>query len=495
MTPTQDAPAMPQDTSASDPGAPKACPSPTPRPHLPLWRWLLRAVVVLALFVAFDVGACFVFETYGGFAESVWYQYRMAADEPIDTLVIGSSVAEYAFQPQPLADELGASSVCLSTPAQSLRCTLMGVRRAVADHDIRRVIVGTSYNTLIEETSANSDSVFVQNALIGQPLAEQVATYADLILNGGYVGGIESLGFLFPWSMSHVQYNPQAVMTNIRNRLECPTPMEAQARVEPRYRPLGHGFANYVDDLNTTTFLHGSIAANNHYNIALNPVQVRYLRELCELCQSQGIELVMVITPRPTFATIAYPEDTYASDMATIQQLVESYGGIFMDYSIAKADFYDQPEKDFIDDVHLNQQGAMHFSNSFAATLAEVERGVDVSDRFWHYDEWDKYLASLGRVEYVWFDSQVVGSKLNLTADTYAAPGLNLEFEFAVKPTNDQEAEWTVVRDYDADPTCTVDYEDWNIAHFDALDIRVRVRQVGATQPDTWHTETVGYRD
>lgn len=461
----------------------------------PLWKTLLGVLVLVAALVAIDVALTLALEPYGSNSDSVWFEYRQAtaAGEQFDTVVIGSSVAQDSLQPGPIDSTLSTHSFCLASPGQSLESSLEALRTVLDEHPVRRVILGTSYTQLAEEPWANSNMAFYQAMLNGRPLGEQVTGYTRLILNPDYVGKVSSLAFLMPFTLSHVNYTPSAIANNIRNRLECDTPLEAQACIDSTWHPLGQGYANYTGQLNAEVLGANHIGVNHLAYLGLggkglNISELRGLEGICKLCNERGVELVVFAAPHPRFEVLSIA-DAYPTDMAIVEQMVTSQGGIYLDFNMAHADVYDIWESDFIDATHLNMQGAERFTPIFADIVHRAEAHEDMGGFFYSYNEWEDYLASLSGIYYVYVEETPEADTLSLEAISYQ--GSNVQVEYAYEMQDSESGEWTTLRDWSADATYVIPND---LARYQACNVRILARQPGATEVERRHYQTVSLR-
>lgn len=269
-------------------------------------RMMLKALLALALLVAFDVALTFALEPYGSNSESVWYEYRQltAEGERFDTVCLGASIAQDSLQPDPINTTLQAQSFSLASPGQSLVSSYEALQETLVDHPVRRVILGTSYTQMVQKPWANSSMACTQAMIAGQPLGKKAWSYTRLMLSPDYVGTIDSLAFLAPFLLNHVSYSPSAVASNVHNRLTCATPLEAEALIDVNWVPLGHGYANHTGQVDTET--HGAnylgvndIAWLGLTGKGLHARELSGLEDICRLCQEQGIELVVFAPPSP----------------------------------------------------------------------------------------------------------------------------------------------------------------------------------------------------
>ena len=458
-------------------------------PRKPLWRSILIAAVVLAVLVALDVALTLALEPYGSNSDSVWYEYRQAtaAGEHFDTLVIGSSVAQDSLQPGPIDETLSATSFCLASPGQSLKSSYKALEVALAEHPVKRVILGTSYTQLAEEPWANSNMAFMQALVAGRPLPEQVSRYASLLFDADYVGNVSSISFLMPFTLSHVDYTPSAIRDNVRNRMECATPLEAQARIDNTWHPLGHGYANYDGQVNPELF-DANYLGVNHLDFlglggkGLDNSEMEGLEDICSLCEERDVELVVFAAPHPRFEVLSIA-DAYPQGMAQVEELVSSHGGIFLDFNLAHSDLYENWESDFIDATHLNQAGAGRLTPILADVVRRAETGEDVSNLFYGYDQWDEFLSSLEGIYLVYFEEEQTNEGLALEAKACCGSNVQVEYRFEVQEADES---WSVLRDWSQDPTLTLTEGGYRNAN-----VRVMARRTGATDPERYHYQTI----
>ena len=91
---------------------------------------------MLAVIVAVDALCSFALEQYGSLSSVMWSEYRAAAGESIDTVVVGSSTAQRAFDPAVLDATLGTTTFSMATPAQPLDDSYTAAKQAIEDHHV-----------------------------------------------------------------------------------------------------------------------------------------------------------------------------------------------------------------------------------------------------------------------------------------------------------------------------------------------------------------------
>lgn len=455
----------------------------------PLWRKVLVLLGVLIALIAVDVALTLVLEPYGSNSDSVWYEYRQAtaAGEQFETLVIGSSVAQDSLQPEPIDEILETTSFCLASPGQSLKSSCKALEVALDEHPVKRVILGTSYTQLAEEPWANSNMAFMQALVAGRPLPEQAARYASLLMDNDYVGNVSSIAFLMPFTLSHVDYTLSAILGNVHNRLECATPLEAQARIDNTWHPLGHGYANYDGQVNPELF-DASYLGVNHLDFlglggkGLNASELEGLEDICILCEERNVELVVFAAPHPRFEVLSIA-DAYPEGMAQVEELVTAHGGLFMDLNMLREDIYENRESDFIDATHLNMSGAERLTPLFADLVRRAETGEDVSLLFFGYSQWDEFFSSLDGIYLTYFEEERTTEGLALEAKACAGKDIQIEYRFEMQEADES---WTVLRDWSSDPMLTLAEGGYRNAN-----VRLLARREGAADPKRYHYQTI----
>ena len=191
---------------------------------------------------------------------------------------------------------------------------------------------------------------------------------------------------------------------------------------------------------------------------------------------------MVLVAPHPRFEVLSIAE-AYPKDMAAVQEYVTSKGALYLDFNMAHQDLYDIHENDFIDATHLNRAGAERLTPIFADVVRRAESGEDVSAQFYAYDRYNEYLASLDSIYYVCFEEERVDGEVQLTAITYAGSRCQVEYAYEIQ---EDDGSWTRVRDWSADPECTLADDGYRF-----LNVRILARQAGATDPERYHYQTV----
>ena len=394
---------------------------------------LRSALIALALIVVAglaNLGLSLALEPYGTITELIWSQYRALEPGEIDTLCLGSSYAHRSFDPAAIDSTLGSESFNFATPAQSLSCSYDAIEHAIDDHGVTRVILGLGIETLPEKPWINTFITFKQAELAGCDLADQIAGTLAIPLNPSFFGGAASLGSFFPWAYNHVPLSPSAVLANIQARRTL-TLEEAAAANDPGMIAFGRGYCNYDTHLPYNWTDPSQVSANRWDVSEPDEENLAALPAILSLCAERGVELYVVVTPRPSFEVLGYGE-VYPANMSALQEMVEAGSGTYLDFNLIHADVYAPLDDDFGDPEHFNPVGAERFSKALGTLIARAEAGEDIAADFYSYDAWDEYLGSVTTISIVNFESSASDGMVHVEATAYTGDPAQVRYRFSV---------------------------------------------------------------
>lgn len=98
--------------------------------------------------------------------------------------------------------------------------------------------------------------------------------------------------------------------------------------------------------------------------------QLDFFRKTCELCQRNGINLVVINSPLTSENRAMIPPQMYDFYLAQTTQTVRSMGGTYVDMN--KPGLFEHD--DFFDSIHLNGKGGVKFVDQIARALSEGSR-------------------------------------------------------------------------------------------------------------------------
>lgn len=468
---------MPEGTPAAERDA-AACASPLdgrrkPRPPRHGRRRVLEVVIIVVLITTANVLINLGFELYSSLANVMWDEYRAASGESIDTVVVGSSTGQRSFDPAVLDAELGTTTFNMSTPAQELDDSYTAAKQAIDDHHVKRVILSVDYESISTVKWPGSHVAFARAKMDGEPLSQAVADYWKLLTSASFFDGADSICALFPWGYNHVELDLKHIAANLDDRLSTTTPVQAAERIMDGWTYYGSGYGNYDGVLDYSK-------ARDHISVTqdgpadFDQQGLDWVQDICTLCRENGVQLVVVVTPRPGYNVLAYGEK-YPQQMSRLQQLVEESGGTFFDANMAKGGWYEPGDTDFYDGEHLNHDGAARFSRAFAQALKTLDAGGSTADLTYPYDQWDNYLASIDNISAVISAATLEDDDTVVTAIAYTGSNVQVEYRFSLVG---EDGTTTVYQDWSASDSCTIPLDQIPEG---VSQVEVCVRKAGAT--------------
>lgn len=391
-------------------------------------RLAVGAVVVLLVMIACDCLFSFLFERYGSLSSIMWEEYRAASEEPIDTVVVGSSTAQRGIDPHELEAGLSCDAFTMATPAQTLGDTYTAAKQAIRDHHVRRIVLGLDYESISIADWPGSHVAFTRGKMEGESLPEALGDYARLVTGPEFFTSVSSIGALFPWAYNHVDDSADALVANVQERLSGDDILTAAKKIDPGWTYYGDDYGNYEAVADYSTICQNS-SAFVRGDRSFDQDRLDDVAGICNLCRESGVELIVIVTPRPAFNVLVYG-DEYPQEMSRLQQVVESHGASSYDFNLATAETYDPKDSDFADSEHLNHTGAIRFSQSLASVVAAQEAGESTSQMFYSYGNWGDYLSSIREISAVSADIAFGDAGASVTAVAYAGTDVHVEYQF-----------------------------------------------------------------
>ncbi len=432
-------------------------------------RRIAWVVVVLLAVAVLNKGVSFVFEHYGSTSELTWAQYRMAERGSLDTVILGNSAALSDFDPYTLDEELGSSTFNLAFYALSNRYVYSALERAIDDHGVTRAYLGLSIDSM-ENAYTSTNTMYTEFKMVGEPIGARVADLWRLASDPNSRSRAASLEILFPWSVNNQGNDPEVLRANVEKRLTYSIEELASGSAEGVDTSKGHrpDDPKAIDPNEVAWDVPGPSAPGDHL---FEQARLDELEAVAELCERRGVELYVVVTPRPSFEVVSMGAD-YPASWGGVQEVVERHGAHFMDMSLLREADERFADDEFCDLYHLNIGGATRFSKLMASLVTDVEAGKDVSGRFLSYDEWDAYQRQIDDVRLVNFTAEREGGELRLQARGYS--GSETKIEYAFEELDAETGAYVTLRGYDVDPACVVADDG------QARTIRVLARTVGS---------------
>ena len=430
----------------------------TPQKTRSIGRWATTVLVLVAIVAVVNIALCFILEPYGGHTETVWTEYRSAADQPIDTVFVGSSTTAYALDPLVFDEQAGTHSFNLSTPGQSFDNTLMTLEAAHAEHGITRAVMFVGHEAMVVEPYINSAVAVTQAKCQGEDPVQALRDIGRLMFDKAFFSKHYSLTCLFPWTYNHVEYTAEDIASNVSNRLTCNI-LEASARYservkdsEWRYRSQGFG------SVHTSMYglrLHGQVVVA-HPGQPVAEVNYRDLERICAFCKQNGIELYVVGAPYTYSAVRAYGED-YRASMTRVRDTVLAAGAHYFDLNMIHRDVLNLERADYCDYVHLGELGAPKATATVAQLIGRIETGEDVSELFYDYTDsgWQSFIDSADFVDSLDYSCELDDNLAQITV--LPVTGSNTPAEYRVEMYDPDSDGWSTVREWNSSDTFSID--------------------------------------
>ena len=409
----------------------------------------LKIIAVLIAAALVNTGLVLALEPYGSKSQVIWSDYVATVErgESLDTVLIGTSLIEQGVDIAAFDAALGSSSYNMGSPSQTIEESLLALKTACEDFDIKRVILGVSISEMNRSKPSNPASPFIRERSRAVGWAETAATIAGQLFRPEVLASKESLNCLFPWVENHVDPNVSSIKQNLQMRFTDMPVAEAAHIQDPSWTYVGRGFAVcdmlYNPDTDpgfefTKEFIESDdgIPDENRVNT---------LREICAYCADNGIELIAVSVPIPV-NSIEYYGDGYFRQHDAIEDLLSEYQVPFYDFNLAKPELFD-PEPDyFADRSHLNGKGAAAFGTTLGTFLANP---TDPDDENAFYTE-SEYWDSLEGISTLLVDAQTAegGTLAKCLGLTGPKDADRIEYRMLLR---DEDGAWQCVRDWDTE--------------------------------------------
>ena len=416
-----------QDSTGHDLQSATDAPAPDEeKPSRRRWRIALRAFILIAIAVVADVFITLAFEPYEAPTYLTWVNYRENAPEDIDNLVIGASTALEGFDPDTIDESLGTATFNQGFYGVSYKNVYRTLTTIGDEKDLDRVFVGVSYESPCSWPNIYSDAIFAQSKLYGESLPQQISDCADILFNPQYFFKPASFAFLAPWTVDNVGADPADIAGNVKKRLTL-SPEELLAKI-PDFSEKGYVTYSLSSTVDMNE-LASSLALPTGEGGEFVDANLRRISQMCEYCKERGIDIYVIMMPRPEFDVLNLGE-SYPEQCKRLQEVVEQSGGIYLDTNALDPEVYRAGDADFIDEQHLNHSGAVRFSGVFSDLIKKHESGENFADFCISYDNWDEYSATVDGIALVQCKDSLADGVLSLEAIPTVGAGVEPEYQF-----------------------------------------------------------------
>ena len=439
-------------------------------------RVILKVVLTIVVFLAFDVLISYVLVPYGTKSEVMWWEYRNT--EELDTIFIGDSLTQRGIDPAVVDANYDSHSLNMATNTQEPVESYLALREAFKDHKVKRVIYGFEIAVLTKKPRAAHLSGFLTEKWRGDNLADMVEDTSYAIRGEQWLTSTDSINIIFPWVKQHCKL--PNVPRNVKTRLSGLDPGEASEVNDKGWHYYGRGFGGYAKTFNYNR-IEKKDYVSNHHPKTIREDQLEHLFAICQLCKDNDVELILVVPPMPELNIVSL-KDIYTDLFDQVDEALAEYGVKCYDFNLAKDELYESHPEDFMDWQHLNLRGAKRFSKSLAEFLAYEDSGADPSNLFYSLEE---RLEHIDTINYVKLNLETDGEAIKMTASPYTGPDTKVEYEFRAREKG--KGTYEIIQKYSADNELT-----WTPDKKGAYEVRVYARQADAPiKYGTYHTQTI----
>lgn len=326
-------------------------------------------------------------------------------DDSVEVVISGSSQAVFCVSSMELYEKYGISSYGTGSPNQPILCSLGWLKEMNDRHNIKVAVLDISQ--LYEEQSESFFRQTLDTMKLSKNKYEIVKQHVEERKNADSM-----LSYLIPLIKYHTRWN-QLTRDDFTFSLDD----------SPVF--MGHRLGDYVYSFDSFDQL-----IEREEEFEEKPEMVDYqkkaLIQYVDYCKENGIEVVLIKTPKKDWGNIKEAET---------QQLAEELGVPYISYATKEGceqigiDFY----SDFKDQSHLNVRGADKLSDALGEYL---KQNYDLEDRRQTNPLSDEYLEKYHAAhDRAYFETNGdVASYLTELGENYLSTG---EYELVAQLTDD----------------------------------------------------------
>ena len=139
----------------------------------------------------------------------------------------------------------------------------------------------------------------------------------------------------------------------------------------------------------------GMKTEHNYYSDdQVSEEEVEYLQKTVELCKKEGCRIIWVTVP--TSMEELYGIENLQEQIDYAEQFTKETGYPYLNFNLLKGKEKLFPDTRYSDEIHLNEEGAVVFSELLADMILKMDAGEDVSDLF--YDSFEDLTGEVDRI-------------------------------------------------------------------------------------------------
>lgn len=285
---------------------------------------------------------------------------RKMNESKIDTIVLGDSLGMYCFQPEIYNEKMKAKSYNASSAGQTTMDSFFLLKDYIKSMPkLKRVIMLSDYYVFRDDQAF--DVFWINNIVLNR--IKSVPLKAEYLYKTNSVDNYYK--FIFKKDLYELNY--KSVVKNVKTKT---------SKEYLHYETSPQDGAFYYDNGYICIY-----SENSHTNPEVsmvpfnNNTSYKYLEMLMDLCQNNGIEVIVAQSPiTSNEMSSLYYYDVYHKK---IENICKRYGVDFWDFNRYDFESALDPKKDYKDNVHLNYYGSCKFMDLFCKVLSGDKDSLD----------------------------------------------------------------------------------------------------------------------
>lgn len=343
-------------------------------------KWRKRSGFFL-FFCGVNLILNFLLEPARGASEIMWRGYY--AEKELDTIFVGSSLCQGAFNPYIFNERLGIHSYNMGTPLQAVPQTVRAVEAALEEHEIKTVIFGMGFSTLKQEAVEEAELTFEKARISELGFFRESMEMLSYLYSDEVRETEKSIHYFFPWLYNHGDLSLSGVADNVSLKFwqmkeKLLYKNDTLLQKKKGYQNHGGEVLNYDNRWELNTY--------RYYGADFNEQMLEAFEALLQLCREKDVELIVINTPHPYFDVVACYE-FYERNQNEVAALCQEYGAEYYDFSLAKPEVFEAKPEYFSDYEHMNEEGALAFCEQMCDFLLQREAGAETESGFYSVEE------------------------------------------------------------------------------------------------------------
>ncbi|MBQ4263978.1 MAG: hypothetical protein IJB85_00490 [Clostridia bacterium] len=396
-------------------------------------------------------------------AHSYYTFLEMTQTDDIDLALVGSSIVFADFNPEIITEQTGLNTFSVTIGHMSMPGALAATRLMYKTHTPSYVALVVESDNFSKTTEDIQTQMRLSPFLLKHPLIS-LRYYLDLCTQDQkYLDRILLFKSFFARDLNDVKHS-----IALRTRPEEYYPESGLTEGMMTY--AGNGFLRYMADGDGDGVLRFTPLRPQHAdaNDGLQDVSKRKLIEYKKLCEKNGSELLVIISPNITAQGLG--RAGFLNKNVALTEFCQEENIPCYDMSMARPEFIPPLDDYYYDWYHLSGKGADIFSSRFSEFMNMYIAGEPVDHLF--YATLDEYLDSIDFITNTWIDKHSENGTDVYTAGCLHGRTISPEYAFYLLG---EDGSHELLRPYSAD----AEYRCETGLH-DSKEIRVYARPQGS---------------